>query len=303
MRLFGRQIKGVNRNTTHHQRRAASSAALVSEIRQVHELSSRFLSALDLDSIARELFDAAMEVVGVDAITFRLRDELTGDFDPIACHRLDLDEWRKVVPRNGSGLSQTVIEFKRAVTLCNPQDHGNAKNSDFLKKYGLVYYLGTPLLGRDRVIGVVGYYSKNTTGFNDKDGEYLVLLANLTAFAVGNIRHSASALEDTGQRAPLHSSSGTSAPAKEEFLNVMSHEFRTPLSLIMGHAGMMREGLLGQINDEQRTSLDRIMENSDNLLAMALSISFSSAHRVQARDAVMSSRHCCLGAARRWFSM
>jgi signal transduction histidine kinase len=52
----------------------------------------------------------------------------------------------------------------------------------------------------------------------------------------------------------------------------MSHEFRTPLSLIMGHTGMIREGLLGEITDEQRNSLDRIMENSDSLLAMVLSI-------------------------------
>lgn len=272
MRLFGRQTKAVNRNIANHSQRMAASAHHVSGVGKLHRLSTSFLAGLDLDSIIRGLFDTASEVAEVHAITFRLRNPTTGDLDPTACRYLDQDEWRRAVPRGGVGLSRTVMENKRALALSDLQNHANTQNAVFLKKYGLVCYLGIPLLVRDRVIGVIGHYSKNPTGFDDEAVEYLVLLADLAAFAIGSTRQPARAAEDREKRPTSHAQSGSSVQAKEEFLSVMSHEFRTPLSLIMGHAGMMREGLLGQINDEQRISLDRIMENSDNLLAIVLSI-------------------------------
>ena len=271
MRLFGRQIKGVNRNIAHHQRGKAASVPHLSGVGQLHELSTRFLSGLEIDSIVRALFDAASRITAVGAVTFRLRNEGTGEFDPIACHNLDQDEWREATSRSRMGLSKMAIEKKEAVVV-DLRSHLSVQNAQFLKKHGLVSYLGIPLLTRGRVMGVIGLYSRNARGFDDEDVTYLVLLADLVAFAVANTGLPAQAAEDAEKRRPARSRPGSTVQAREEFLNVMSHEFRTPLSLIMGHAGMMREGLLGEINEEQQNSLDRIMESSDNLLTMVLSI-------------------------------
>ncbi|NIM06311.1 MAG: hypothetical protein GTN65_12015, partial [Armatimonadetes bacterium] len=49
---------------------------------------------------------------------------------------------------------------------------------------------------------------------------------------------------------------------KSEFLSVMSHELRTPLNLIMGYAGVMQDQTLAQINQEQESSLNKIMRCS-----------------------------------------
>jgi signal transduction histidine kinase len=100
----------------------------------------------------------------------------------------------------------------------------------------------------------------------------LTLLADLTALAIGYLRRFVGEVENETEFETAWAPFESSERAKAEFLNVMSHEFRTPLSVIMGHAEMLREGLLGEVNHEQRSSLDRIMENSDNLLAMVLSI-------------------------------
>lgn len=53
-----------------------------------------------------------------------------------------------------------------------------------------------------------------------------------------------------------------------DFLSVMSYEFRTPLNLIMGYAEMMRDGLLGELTEEQKHGLEQILQSSNELLAL-----------------------------------
>ncbi len=271
MSLFSkRSLPAIKRIGKNHQHLTALAAPQVSRIRQLHALSQRLMAISDLDSMARALFEAASDVSLVKAITLRLRNETTGVFEPIACHNLDQAEWRMAAPLGGVGLSRAVIKSKQAVTFNDLQGYANVQNVPFLKKYGLVSYLGMPLLSPSGINGVIGYYSAASRGLDQDDIEYLTLVADVTAFAVANTRYPAGALQDKSVTSRFGSAG--SEQAKEEFLNVMSHEFRTPLSLIMGHAGMIREGLLGEINEEQRNSLDRVMENSDNLLSMVLSI-------------------------------
>jgi signal transduction histidine kinase len=273
MRLFSkRSLTGIKRIGKQQPRLAISGARQARHMRQLHALSQRLLAHPDIESIACALFEAASELPVVKAITFRLRNEATGVFEPIACHNLDTNEWRMAAPLGGVGLSRAAIKTKQPVTFVDLHSHASIQNASFLKKYGLASYLGIPLLAPAGVIGVVGCYSGSADGFDQEDSEFLTLVADLIAFAVGGAIYSSRILQAGEKRAISRSSSGQSEQAKEEFLNVMSHEFRTPLSLIMGHTGMMREGLLGEINDEQRNSLDRIMENSDSLLAMVLSI-------------------------------
>ncbi|MBI1993088.1 MAG: HAMP domain-containing histidine kinase [Deltaproteobacteria bacterium] len=60
--------------------------------------------------------------------------------------------------------------------------------------------------------------------------------------------------------------------AKDEFLSVMSHELRTPLNVVMGYIGMIKDGLLGEINAEQQRALDKVVTRSGDLLKMITEI-------------------------------
>ncbi len=55
---------------------------------------------------------------------------------------------------------------------------------------------------------------------------------------------------------------------KDQFLSVMSHELRTPLSIIMGHAAMANEGMLGDATQKQKVSLKKILSSAEELLTM-----------------------------------
>ncbi len=52
---------------------------------------------------------------------------------------------------------------------------------------------------------------------------------------------------------------------KSNFLNVTSHELRTPMSAIKGYIQMMMEQTLGNISEEQRNALNIVLRNIDRL--------------------------------------
>ena len=54
--------------------------------------------------------------------------------------------------------------------------------------------------------------------------------------------------------------------AKSAFLATMSHELRTPLNSIIGFTGILLQGLVGPLNDEQKKQLGMVRESSSHLL-------------------------------------
>jgi len=55
---------------------------------------------------------------------------------------------------------------------------------------------------------------------------------------------------------------------KTQFLANISHDLRTPLSAIVTHAEVLREGILGPLDDRQRDSITGIINGGRQLLAM-----------------------------------
>jgi PAS domain S-box-containing protein len=55
---------------------------------------------------------------------------------------------------------------------------------------------------------------------------------------------------------------------KDEFLSVISHELRTPLNIVMGYAGILQDGSLGEVPPAQQAALDTIKSGSNDLLML-----------------------------------
>ncbi len=55
---------------------------------------------------------------------------------------------------------------------------------------------------------------------------------------------------------------------KNEFLSVASHELRTPMTVIKGYIGLIINKKLGDINERQEGYLQKILDNTENLIEM-----------------------------------
>ncbi|WP_233085186.1 sensor histidine kinase [Methanococcoides orientis] len=63
---------------------------------------------------------------------------------------------------------------------------------------------------------------------------------------------------------------------KDSFLSNVSHELRTPLTSIKGYTQNVYDGTLGNLNDQQKTSLRTVMRNSERLRRLVDSLLYVS---------------------------
>ncbi len=53
---------------------------------------------------------------------------------------------------------------------------------------------------------------------------------------------------------------------REEFIALLSHKLRTPLSIVKGYLEMMMEGDIGEVNDLQQECLGAMMQSTDRII-------------------------------------
>ncbi len=55
---------------------------------------------------------------------------------------------------------------------------------------------------------------------------------------------------------------------KSAFVGIVSHELRTPLNSILGYAELLKEGVYGSVTEKQKNISERVMANTQRLLAI-----------------------------------
>lgn len=60
----------------------------------------------------------------------------------------------------------------------------------------------------------------------------------------------------------------TANKVKSEFLSTMSHELRTPLNSIIGFSDLLKQKMIGELNEKQEHYIDNILNSSKHLLSL-----------------------------------
>lgn len=229
-------------------------------IRTLSQINLAITSSLDFGSVLDVLQERVNLLLPDTAVAVWLVNAETGSLDPIACRNLNEEEW-KSYRWGGRGFTMEVLQNREPMMVVNLPSDRRTWNPEFFRRHGLVSFLGVPLLVKDEILGVVAFYTKVEHEFSGEEKEFFSTLAAQAAIAIHNSR----LYEQTKRQAVDLEKSNR---VKDDFLSTMSHELRTPLNVIIGYTGMIRDGILGEINSEQEKSLQKVMIRSRDLLAM-----------------------------------
>jgi signal transduction histidine kinase len=141
-----------------------------------------------------------------------------------------------------------------------------------LRKQSRVFYAKVPLVARGETLGTLSLFGNERRELSRLDFDILALLADQAAVAMHNARLYKKTEEQAVQLRETKNALANAQASKSEFLSVMSHEFRTPLNLIMGYTEIMQEELTENITAEHSSYLKRIMKASEDILALVMSV-------------------------------
>jgi PAS domain S-box-containing protein len=116
---------------------------------------------------------------------------------------------------------------------------------------------------RDGTLTVVSY---NATTFHDRDRRLIGVFA--AARDVTELKHFERTLQQKQRLQQKNVELEDASRLKSEFLANMSHELRTPLNAIIGFSEVLRDGLMGEMTDQQRAFIGNIFSSGEHLLSL-----------------------------------
>jgi len=252
---------GISRDITDRKRAEDEIQCNLKRIRALYETETAIASSLDLQVVLDLLLEKIDMHLPCSAATVRLLNRETGELEPVACRKLSEKEWKDAMSGEEGGIPHVVLKRQSHWVVSNVQTDPCTQDSEFFRKNGLISYLGVPLIANSEILGVVGFYTKEIHQFANEEVEFLTTLAGQAATA---IQHSWLYEEIKASKQELENA----LHVKSAFLDTMSHELRTPLNVIMGNAGMIKDGFVGEVNAEQERRLGTIERSSVELLGL-----------------------------------
>ena len=116
-----------------------------------------------------------------------------------------------------------------------------------------------PLRTRERIIGVLAAINKNVGSFDEKDKKLLMMMASTVALSVENARFSKALKEAYEEVSSLNR-------AKDKVINHLSHELRTPVSILVGTLNQLSKKLEAVPGNEWHASYERAKRNLDRII-------------------------------------
>jgi PAS domain S-box-containing protein len=266
--------------------RVEARAAVAEAQRREHtlaEITAHVASSLDPQEILAHLARACVPLIA-DVCSIGLFDEQnrTVRFENAgvseqmlpAAARIHLRRWkehpgsdRTVGDAAAAGATMFAPYFNDAwIDACAPDD----EQKDLVRPMGVTSLMCVPLRSRGQTIGIATF-SMTTSGrhFTHEDLALIKELAGRASVAVDNA-HLVEDLRDTAENLRRANA------AKDEFLGLVSHELKTPITTILGNAEVLLRNydrLEPTVRNEAladvRAEADRLHRIVDNLLVLA----------------------------------
>ncbi|MBI4523497.1 MAG: response regulator [Deltaproteobacteria bacterium] len=184
-----------------------------------------------------------------------------GELDLLASRNVEKEAWKALARANPHTSSRSVFDNGNPLIISNFKVDPRVQSPGFFVKYGFVSYVGVPLIVKNETLGVLSFYSAEERLPSEDEVEFLSTLAGQAAIAIHN-----SQLHEETKRQAVELQKANNV--KDEFLGFISHELKTPVTAMVGYAGLIVDRTFGEINREQETYLRKLIDRGSHLSQM-----------------------------------
>ncbi|HEY72326.1 MAG: hypothetical protein DRJ03_18460 [Chloroflexi bacterium] len=221
------------------------------ELMALNRASYAISTPLDLDTMLNRAIDAAISATEGDGGMVRLLNPATDQL-VIAASR---------------GLPESYLASARAIPLGEgvigqvarsgrPRGGRDFANDVWLAPLNEEFhsYLCAPLRAGDEIVGTLGIVMRAERGFDDHKIGLLANIGNQLGVAVARIQYAADLERANVQLEQANAELRRLDTLREQFIQNVAHELRTPLALVHGYVEMLAQG--GLDPDERQVALN-----------------------------------------------
>ena len=224
-------------------------------LQTLYDVTRTVSSTLNLEEVLNLIARSAAEAMQVKACAIMVVGDSGPLVDTIATAGLS-ERYLNAGPVDVEKvhyISETLRSGQPTIVSDTARD-GRLPHPDEIRAEGIASILSVPLRIRGKPEGVICVYGDEPDQFTDSDAEFLSALASAGATAVENARaYEAVQMADR---------------AKSDFVRMVTHEFRSPLSAVQSMLRLLELGVVGPLAEKQQDLVARSQRRITALLDM-----------------------------------
>ncbi len=208
------------------------------ELSFLHEIAQLATQARDWDELMRTIVERTTVAMGVEVCSFYLADRTTNRLTLAATNGLDRSQVGKVSLALGEGITGRAADTREPIAV---RDVTVDPRFSWVRGFdiqGLHAMLSVPLVWHAGVVGVLNVQTLEQRRFRPSEIAFLRTIAALLAGIVEKGRLQAEIEGRLEQLTALDA-------ARAELLSVVTHELRTPLSVVRAYVDLLGDAASG----------------------------------------------------------
>jgi PAS domain S-box-containing protein len=217
----------------------------------------------DLEDLLYYINGEVKGLVGTEGAIVVLHDELQSELSILGAAYDDMDtEKRTKEMRFGMDqlIAGEVIRTGKPMIVSDTSIHPELhRERDRRLGYRTRNLVLVPLKSSDRIIGALCAINKKDGDFDESDTELLSMIAGTVALSIENARFSEEVKKAYREVTSLNR-------AKDKVINHLSHELRTPVSILSGSLSTLKKRLAALPEDTWKPTMERLQRNLDRVV-------------------------------------
>lgn len=241
-------------------------SARVEELSVMQRIDRELNASLELDRVMRIALDWSIKQSKADAglVGLVTQNEQNDDWDikVMATQGIDNNVSGYIESRNENEITMRLSHspfIRRAFEQLTPELTQSLSLTRNVADDQVTNLMIVPIHRRNEPIGIILLESHTQEPFVNEIRAFLSRLSDHAAIAISN--------------AQLYADLQAANIAKTEFVSLVSHELKTPMTSIKGYADLLAKGAVGPINDAQSNFLNTIRSNVSRMATLVSDLS------------------------------